>query len=596
MDSGPALSRQGPANATADIMEPEACRADLEDFFENGAVALHLVSGDGIILRANKAELELLGYAAQEYVGRHSAEFHADRHVLDDILERLKRGETLLKYPARLRARDGAIKLVEITSSGQFRDGTFINTRCFTVDVTERELARQELDRKDEQLRQVLDALQAAVYMTDAAGKITYVNRAAVELVGREPNIGQDEWCVTYRLFTPEGEELPPDERPLAIALREKRPVQAFEGLVQRPDGILCPLLLYPTPIRDSQGELIGAVNMLVEITERKEAEDRFRLAVEAAPNGMVLVDDEGRIVLMNGEAEKLFGYAREELLGEPVESLIPQRLRRNHAAYRKGFGQEPEVRAMGAGRELFALRKDGTEFPVEIGLSPIQTSKGLMVLAAIVDISERKRAETQRELLLAELNHRVKNTLAIVQGMAHQTFKDTQVAPEALRAFEGRLTALGAAHGLLSQAEWQEASLAQVAAEALQASAADETRVAFSGPQVLLPPREALAVSMALPELCTNALKYGALSNESGRVSLEWSTSEDPEPRLELVWRELGGPQVSPPKRRGFGLLMIEQALAQDLDGEVDLAFRPEGLVCTIHAPLSQARKARSE
>jgi PAS domain S-box-containing protein len=587
MESGQSWPRQKAAAAATQIAEPIMDQCDLEDFFENGAVALHLVSGDGTILRANKAELELLGYAAEDYIGRPIAEFHADRHVIEDILARLKRGETLRKYPARLRARDGSIKYVEITSSVQFRDGQFINTRCFTVDMTEREEARQEARRKDEKLRQVLDALQAAVYMTDAAGKITYVNRAAVELVGSEPRIGQDEWCVTYRLFTSDGAEIPLDQRPMAIALRENRPVRGFEALVQRPDGSFLPLLLFPTPIRDETGRLIGAVNMLVDITESKEAEDRFRLAVEAAPNGMVLTDSDGRIVLMNGQAEKLFGYDRQELLGRPIEALIPQRLRTHHARYRHDFGRQPEVRAMGAGRDLFGLRKDGTEVPVEIGLSPIQTSKGLMVLAAIVDISERKRAEAQRELLLAELNHRVKNTLAIVQGIAHQTLAQSDVSPEVLSAFEGRLIALGAAHGLLSQTNWEETPLRQLAAETLQASAADGQRVSLSGPEVLLQPREALALAMALHELSTNARKYGALSNETGRISLRWSRTGKPRSELELVWREQGGPAVSPPTRRGFGSRMIERALAQDLEGEVEMEFRPEGLVCTIRSPL---------
>lgn len=210
---------------------------DFEDFFENGAVALHLVAGDGTILRANKAELELVGFSAAEYVGRNIVEFHADSPVIEDILTRLLSGETLRKYPARLNARDGSIKHVEITSSAQFRDGEFINTRCFTVDVTDLHRAREEIRRKDDQLRQLLDALPAAIYTTDQAGKITYYNRAAAELAGREPEIGKDEWCVTFKLFTPDGREMPYPECPMAIALKENRPVRGVEAVAQRPDG-----------------------------------------------------------------------------------------------------------------------------------------------------------------------------------------------------------------------------------------------------------------------------------------------------------------------------------------------------------------------
>lgn len=261
--------------------QPLCTPADLDDFFENGAVALHLVGADGIILRANQAELELLGYAAEEYIGRHIAEFHADEDVIDDILARLSRGERLKKYPARLLVKDGTVKHVEITSSVQFRDGKFINTRCFTVDVSDRIRAQAQLRHEDEHLRQVLDALPAAVYTTDAKGTITYYNRAAAELAGREPEIGKDEWCVTFRIYSPDGKVLPHNECPMAAALKEKRPIRGVEAIAQRPDGTLFPFLPFPTPITDEAGRLVGAVNMLVDISERKQSETRQKILLD---------------------------------------------------------------------------------------------------------------------------------------------------------------------------------------------------------------------------------------------------------------------------------------------------------------------------
>jgi PAS domain S-box-containing protein len=254
---------------------------DYEDFFENGGIALHLVDGGGIILHANRAELNLLGYPAEEYIGHNISEFHADPDTIDDILARLKRGESLQKYPARLRARDGCIRHVEITSSANFRDGEFINTRCFTVDVTDLMRARAEVRCQGDRFRQVLDALPAAVYMTDADGKITYFNRAAAALAGREPEIGQDEWCVTFRLFTTDGKELPHAECPMAVALKENRPVRGVEAMAQRPDGTIFPLLPFPTPIRDEEGALVGAVNMLVDISDRRQAETHQRMLLD---------------------------------------------------------------------------------------------------------------------------------------------------------------------------------------------------------------------------------------------------------------------------------------------------------------------------
>jgi PAS domain S-box-containing protein len=254
--------------------------SDFEDLFENGAVALHLVAQDGTILKANRAELELVGYDSHEYVGQHIARFHDDQEAIADILARLNRGEKIDKHPARLRAKDGSIKHVLISSNVQYRDGKFLNTRCVTLDVTELKLAQDKLRESEAQLRQLLDALPAAVYTTDAKGVITYYNPAAVKMAGRTPVVGKDEWCVTWKLYTPDGRLLPHDECPMAMALRENRAVRGVEAVAERPDGIRTPFVPFPTPIRDSSGKLIGAINMLVDVSDRKEAETRQQMLV----------------------------------------------------------------------------------------------------------------------------------------------------------------------------------------------------------------------------------------------------------------------------------------------------------------------------
>ncbi|UXN76194.1 PAS domain S-box protein (plasmid) [Devosia sp. A8/3-2] len=240
-----------------------------------------MVGADGSILRANRAELDLLGYTAEEYIGRQISEFHADAGTIAEILTRLAAGEKLVRFPARLRAGDGSIKHVEVTSSAQFRNGQFLHTRCFTSDVTEIVEVRRQLLRKEEEMHQILEALPAAVYTTDAQGKIAYYNRAAAELAGREPVIGVDEWCVTFRLFTADGQPLPHDECPMAIALKENRPVRDVEAMAQRPDGAMFPFLPFPTPMHNKDGELVGAVNMLVNISDRKLAEANQKLLLD---------------------------------------------------------------------------------------------------------------------------------------------------------------------------------------------------------------------------------------------------------------------------------------------------------------------------
>lgn len=248
---------------------------ELEDFFDNGSVALHIVSKDGIILRANKAELDLLGYAADDYIGKPITDFHADAPVIESILACLGRGDRLHRRPARLKARDGSLRHVVITSSPRFRDGAFVNTRCFTEDVTAEQEARGLAAETEERYRKLLDALPAAVYTTDAEGTLTYFNQAAVEMCGRTPRIGQDQWCVSWRLRAADGSPLAHDQCPMAVSLKENRPVRNVEAMVEQPNGTLIPVLPYPTPIRNRAGKLIGGVNMLVDISDRKGAENR---------------------------------------------------------------------------------------------------------------------------------------------------------------------------------------------------------------------------------------------------------------------------------------------------------------------------------
>ncbi len=200
------------------------------------------------------------------------------------------------------------------------------------------------------------------------------------------------------------------------------------------------------------------------------------------------------------------------------------------------------------------------------------------------IDITEQQRAEAQRELLMAELNHRVKNTLAVVQGIAHQTFRRSDRA--ATNAFEGRLLALSTAHSLLTRSNWENASLRKLAADALQAGGGQ--RIAIEGPDIMLSPRTALSLALALHELFTNTLKYGALSADAGRVHLSWIPDHAAQ-KLAIRWQESGGPAAQPPQRRGFGSLLIEKALAQDVEGDVTMDYRPEGLACSILLPFGR-------
>lgn len=204
------------------------------------------------------------------------------------------------------------------------------------------------------------------------------------------------------------------------------------------------------------------------------------------------------------------------------------------------------------------------------------------------VEISERKRAEARQQLLINELHHRVKNLLAIVQSLAQQSFRGDQASPSARQAFESRLSAVAAAHDLLVRRDWEAASLLRLVSESAgPGCGADRARIDIDGPDIDLPSKTAVSLALALHELCTNAVKYGALSNASGRIAVRWSVEDGDPQRLRMTWTESGGPPVAVPSIRGFGSRLIERALAAELGGPVVMDFRPEGLVCTVDAPL---------
>jgi PAS domain S-box-containing protein len=207
-------------------------------------------------------------------------------------------------------------------------------------------------------------------------------------------------------------------------------------------------------------------------------------------------------------------------------------------------------------------------------------------VIGVALDITDRKRDEEHQRLLVHELNHRVKNTLAVVQALAHQSFAGSADAAPC-EAFEGRLVALASAHNLLTQESWETASLRDVIASAAAPCDPDGRRIAMDGPDMRVPPKTAVALALAVHELCTNAVKYGALSNDAGRVTVSWSVDGG---RLTLAWTERDGPPVTPPGQRGFGSRMLERALAGELAGTVRLDFPPTGLCCTIEAPAADA------
>ncbi len=318
---------------------------------------------------------------------------------------------------------------------------------------------------------------------------------------------------------------------------------------------------------------------------ELRKSEQRFRLMSEHAPVMIWMSHPDGSCLHLNQMLRQFWGVDDEAVAAFDWRSTMhPEDVDHIVATMTQALTEREPVSLKGRYRG-----SDGGWHVLQTDARPRFSASGAFMgmIGVNVDITERERADAQRELLLAELNHRVKNTLAVVQAIAHQTLKTTDL-DRARAAFDGRLAALAAAHNLLTKANWESAPLAHLVRDALRVQATGGDRLVTSGPSVLLPPKQALAIAMALHELFTNAVKYGAFSNDEGRIDLQWSCSgEEGDAHLKMVWLEQGGPTVLTPRHKGFGSMLLQQTLALDLDGEVSTEFRPEGLVCTIEAPI---------
>jgi PAS domain S-box-containing protein len=303
---------------------------------------------------------------------------------------------------------------------------------------------------------------------------------------------------------------------------------------------------------------------------------------IEADPNGVLVVDSHGRIETVNGRLTKLFGYRQDELLGQPVEMLLPQRHRRSHVAFRAGYSASPANRPMGAGRDLQGLCKNGNEFPIEIGLSPITTERGVAVVATVIDITQRKAAEEKERILIRELQHRTNNLLAVIQAIAHQSLSGPGSIEQMRSAFDARLQALSRAHRQLVNSSWRGVALKEIVRSTLEPFG---TRIDIDGSDIIFGAKETQDFSLVIHELATNAVKHGALSDANGKIKIGWGVDgNDGDAVLRFQWQERGGPPVDAPKRQGFGTSLLRAAFS-----DINIDYAREGLTCEIRVPFGK-------
>jgi len=414
-----------PSGVLLKCFQLDRARDEAEDFFENGAVGLRLVAADGTILRANQAELDLLGYRRDEYVGHKLGEFDADGDRLTRLLERIRGGESVDRYPARLVGGDGRVRHVQISSSGRFVDGQLVHSRCFTVDVSEQNRLSRAIRKREQLSGQVLQALPVAIYTTDAEGRLTFFNEAAVDLAGRRPSLGEN-WAASWKLLGPDGNPLPREQYPMAIAIREARPLHGEMVVAERPDGSRVTLATYPTPLFDDDGSLSGGVNMLLDLTEQKEAEqalqgrnarleqrvsERIRVAEATSMNlhrsernfallvssvidyAIYMLDPQGVITNWNAGAERIKGYTAEDVIGTHFSRFYTPE---DCAAGMPAAALETARREGRYSAEGWRVRKDGSRFWASVVVDPIHDGGRLIGFAKITrDVTERMQAET---------------------------------------------------------------------------------------------------------------------------------------------------------------------------------------------------------
>ena len=457
------------------------------------------------------------------------------------------------------------------------------------VAALEARLARAPMDRPS--LYRMTDAAPWGALVINLEGRLDYANPAFQRwLLRRAPATDERAEEVILPAL------LALLRQPLALALEGEQTI--FEADLADISGETRQIRVQVAPRAAGNLGVTGCVVSLYDLTEThaldraaRENQDQLTRINAVTPSANYVFDFAvGAPVWAGGGTEAVYGYSSEALLaggGEFIRALIHPEDFHKIGARLAYLVTRPDGEV--AEFELRIRRLDGSyRWVLDRAVVFERDAKGRIVktLSAALDIDERKRAEERRILLIHELNHRVKNTLAAVQSIARQTLRSDRDPAEMTEVFTARLVSLSAAHDVLTRENWEGAGLREIVQVAM--TPFEEDRIVASGPDVRLGPRAALALGMALHELATNATKYGALSGEAGGVDLTWRARRDGKAAvLALEWRERGGPPVKSPKRRGFGSRLLTQGVRHDLNGAAELDFAPDGVVCRITAPL---------
>ncbi|MDQ6868070.1 MAG: PAS domain S-box protein [Pseudomonadota bacterium] len=592
----------GAINTLVDITESKHAErvsqrlGSIVEFSRDAIVGLDL---KGIITTWNQGAERLFGYTEKEAIGN-PVTFLSPPDRSDEaagILGRIGRGEHLDHCETVRQRKDGSLVDVSLTVSPmQDANGTLAGAWGIAEDITAEVQSRAAIAESEERYRTLFASAPIAIFVCDRKAVIQHYNHRAVELWGREPVCGVEQHCGSVKLWLPNGTLLPHALSPMVEVLRTGIPARNVEVFIERPDGSRLPVLVNFAPLKNTEGEVIGAITSFVDITDRKQterarrdAEEQFQVLADNIPALCWMADASGWIHWYNRRWYEYTGTTPESQEGWGWESVhdpkeLPGVLERYKASVASGEPFEMVFPLKGA---------DGAFRPFLTRIVPHRDADGCIVrwFGTNTDISAEREAAARQQLLVDELNHRVKNTLATVQSIAAQLLKRTSDV-ELRETFDGRLVALSRTHDLLVRDSWEAAPLRDLLLQEFEPYRSEEgTRFVVEGPDLRLNPKAALTLGMAFHELTTNAAKYGALSKPAGQVRVTWDVPRASEHRaLRLKWVETGGPPVKKREHKGFGSTLIERGLSLELEGEVRVDFDPRGLICTMEIPLAAA------
>ena len=577
----------------------EEKEASLADALGAGQViAFEWDARTGQSRRSHNAAL-ILGAATAEGDNAHRNDFlrlvhPADQDTFKNHIRDLCAGNPSYAISFRFCCPDGRQVWLEETARGEFdAAGKLLRIKGLTRDITERKLAEEKLHKSECELRELLGGLPAAIYVADAAGRITYCNQAAVDLWGVKPTLGHDKWQDLARFYHSDGRPMRVEDCPTEIALKRGRTVRNQEAILERLDGTRIPIMPYPTPLFDGAGAIIGVVNMTVDISERKQAE----LALDERNVQLALA---GRVARVGSYAYDLGtdmmqiseGYAA--LHGLPEGTAETKRSEWRARAHPEDLARVEEMRNQ-------AFSKRISEYAIEYRIiSPEHEVRWIesrsfiayqadgsprRVVGINIDVTQRRHAEDHQRAMNAELDHRVKNVLATVRAIIAQTREASRSHIDFVTALDQRIMSLARTHELLSQSNWAGVSLTEIVRREFAPYATDNVEI--GGPNVTLTAEAAQAVATVIHELTTNAAKYGAFSNASGRVLLRWGWMRNgSHGRLAINWRETGGPPILTTNRASYGTSIIRELIPFELGGTVDLTLAGDGVHCRLEIP----------